>query len=187
MHTRPVAPDLVTPRRTTTPGGTPPGRRAWATAPGVIPGDIERMPGNLNSCTVDYERMPWIKTGYSASNPGDGDNSTGLVNYLGSGPQRAALHMRDVTIVRYVQGQSNTRAQDPHPTSYGTNDGTNVGRLSGDGVVHGLHTRPINSKPATLARTFVTPQQRPPRVNRLANSVNQGQSYSQVTTPQGVQ
>lgn len=185
MHTSPVAPDQVTPRWGTSPGGPPPGRRAWATAPGVIPGDIARMPGNLNSCTVQYERMPWIKTGYTASNPGSSDNSTGLVNWVGSGPQRAALHMRDVTIVPYVQGQSNTRGQDPHPTAYGTNDGTNQGRLSGNGVVHGMHSRPVDSKPATYARTFVTPQQTLPRVNRLSNSRNAGQSYSQTTIHQG--
>lgn len=143
------------------------------------------MPGDLNSQTVCYERMPWVHTGYSASDPGSSTNSTGLVNWRGSGPQRPSLHVRTETIVLHVQGASNTRNQDPHPTSYGTNDGTNVGRLSGDGVVHGLHTRPVKAGPAVLRRSQVTPQQRPPRVNRLSNSRNQGQSYSQVTVHQG--
>lgn len=184
MHTTLRGPDLVTPRRTTTPGGPPPGRRAWATANGVV-NDLVRMPGDANDTLIGRERMPWIHAGYTAANPGPSTNSTGLVNQVGSGPQRLSLHMRDETIIDHVQGASNTRAQDPAATGYGINDGTTVGRLSGNGVVHGLHTRVAGSQPATLARTFVTPQQRPPRTNRLSNSRNAGQSYSQTTVHQG--
>lgn len=172
------------PRRAQSGGGPPPGRTVWATAPGVIPGDQVRAPGDLNSATIDYERMPWVHQPYSANGVAD-VNATGLVNYTGSGPARLSLHMRTETLVPYVQGQSNTRNQDPHPAGYGTNDGTNIGRLSGNGLVHGLHTRVVGSQPATLRRTFVTPQQRPPRVNRLSNSRNAGQSYSQTTIHQG--
>lgn len=184
MHTTPCAPDTVTPRPGLSPGGPPPGRRAWATAPGIVDFSV-RACGYENDGLIQRERMPWYHQGYTASDPGESTNSTGLVNLLGSGTPRPALHMRDVTIIEHVQGASNTRNQDPHATAYGTNDGTNVGRLSGNGVVHGLHSRIVGSAPATLRRTFVTPQQRPPRVNRLANSRNAGQSYSQTTIHQG--
>lgn len=180
----PAAPISSTPhlaRLTTSPGGTPPARTAWATAPGVIPGDIERMPQNLLDGQIRRERMPWLHQS-TMIQPGDG-----WFDWTRSGPRRAALHMRDVTI-RTMAGTTNTRNQDPVPAGYGTNDGTNVGWMSGDGQVHGLHTRPAGTKPLTVnaaRKKAGVKEMTSARQNRLSNSRNNGQSYSQTTIHQG--
>lgn len=180
----PAAPISMTPnvaRRVTSPGGPAPARGPWATAPGVIPGDRERMPSNINDTLIRRERMPWLHQ-TTMIQPGDG-----WFDWTRSGPRRAPLHMRDVTISR-MQGSSNTRNQDPIPTGFGTNDGTNIGWMSGNGAVHGLHTRPVTTKPQTVNATRKkagVAEMKNGRQNRLSNSRGNGQSYSQTTIHQG--
>jgi len=179
MHTPPAPIGDGGPRRTPSAGGPNVERGPWATAPGIVDFRV-RTPLATNDQAVSYERFSWLHQSYYAGDPGpSAPQSTGLVNYLGSGQARRSLHMRAVTIIEHVQGASNTRAQDPYPTGYGTNDG-----VSG-GPVHGLHTRSRVDGTAVLGRSQVTQQQRPPRQNRLSNSRNRGQSYSQITVHQG--
>lgn len=170
-------------------GGTPPGRSAWAVPPGVETTEA-RMPGDLNSDTISRERMPWYHSGYYIT-PGGG-----WFDWTNDSPQRPALHMRDVTLVR-AQGTSNTRNQDPVPAIIGVNDGNGslpagIRQLNQAGVEvaqgwtpHGMHTTQPRKPRTTTERYLKTPQQRPPRQNRLSNSRNVGQSYSQTTIHQG--
>jgi hypothetical protein len=50
---------------------------------------------------------------------------------------------------------------------------------------HGLHTHTVNPRRNTLKTYRDTPQMRPGRQDRLANSTRAGQSYSQTTVTQG--
>lgn len=170
-------------------GGAPPGRTAWAVPAGVESTDA-RMPQDLNDGAISRERMPWSHQGYYLT-PGGG-----WFDWTNNAPQRAALHMRDVTLVRQ-QGTSNTRNQDPVPAILGVNDGTGslpagIRQLNQSGLSvdqnftpHGMHTMQARKPRTTTQRYLQTPQQRPPRQNRLSNSRNTGQSYSQTTIHQG--
>lgn len=170
-------------------GGPPAGRRAWAQAHGITD-TRERMPQDLNDTAITRERMPWLHQSYYVA-------PDFLVNWTEAGPIRASLHMRNVTINR-MQGTSNTRAQDPIAVGIGgIQDGN--GSLPGgiaqlnqagievpvDTVPHGMHTTARRQPTTAAQRAKLTAQMRPGRANRLSNSRNTGQSYSQTTVHQG--
>jgi hypothetical protein len=166
-----------------------PWRRAWAEPPNSAT-SVARFPGNVNDTGVARERMPWLhQSSYTAPDY--------LVSWTAAGPARRSLHMRDVTL-RTMVGTSNTRAQDPVPAGQGIQDGlgslpAGIRNLNSAGIEvptnntpHGLHTRVRGSKPQSFTRHLSgAAQMRPGRQNRLSNSNNLGQSYSQTTVHQG--
>lgn len=185
----PVAFNRWAARRGPSGGGPVPWRTAWA-EPINGASSFARMPGDLLDGAISRERMPWVhQSSYTAPDF--------LVSWTAAGPARKSLHMRDVTI-RTMAGTSNTRAQDPIPSGPGIQDGlgslpAGIRQLNSAGITvptddtpHGLHTRVRGSRPQSFTRHIAGPAQMlPGRQNRLSNSRNRGQSYSQTTVHQG--
>ena len=140
------------------PGGVPVRHPRAAPAPGQVDTRL-RAPNDTAESALLRDRTPWIKQPAMVP-PGYG----AYQDWSGQGNIRPSLLMRDVTYAR-MQGTSNTRAQDPIPTGYGTQLGTGekVNRqLTGvptNSTPHGMHSRVIRQATA-LDRSRKTPQQR---------------------------
>lgn len=177
-------------RRGNSTGGPAFARTEWAQAIGVEQ-PIRRMPEDSNDQAIRRERMPYYRRGYYIA-PDYG------VSWTECGPARPALSMRNVTR-RRQQGTDNTRALDPIPAGPGIQDGNGslpaaIKNINSAGIIvptnatpHGLHTRVRGSQPAGYIqiRRGKAVQMKAGRQNRLSNSRNLGQSFSQTTIPQG--
>lgn len=176
-------------RRGNSTGGLPLRRTEWAQAVGVE-NPIRRMPEDTLDGAIRRERMPYFRRGYYLA-------PDFLVSWTECGPARPALGMRNVTMRRQT-GTDNTRGFDPIPGGPGIQDGNGslpagIKNINSAGIIvpqnktpHGVHTRVRGSQPAgyTQVRRGAV-QMRAGRQNRLSNSRNLGQSFSQTTVPQG--
>lgn len=177
-------------RRGNSTGGAAFTRTTWAQAVGVE-NPIRRMPENTLDGAIRRERMPFFRAGYYIA-------PDFLVSWTECGPARPALGLRNVT-VRRQQGTDNTRGLDPVPAGPGIQDGNGslpagIKNINSAGLLvpqnktpHGVHTRVRGSQPAAFiqVRRGRAVQMTPGRQNRLSNSRNLGQSFSQTTVPQG--
>jgi len=101
-------------------------------------------------------------------------------------PQYLPVGWQDGSPTRIWGGQPGFYQQ------YGTRGGVDQVGSDTSGTVqipgtrpHGLHTHTVNPRRNTLKTYRETPQMRPGRMDRLANSARSGQSYSQTTVTQG--
>lgn len=131
----------------------------------LMPGiedDKSRYPGTAFDGQVRRDRTPYYQAQRYIPPP------VTWISWTAAGPWQPSLHMRNSTY-RLMQGNSASRFP-VVPTSPTT----------------GMHTMmPGQGGRRTQQRYVRTPQMVPARYNRLAASQYAGQTYSQITRPQG--
>lgn len=154
----PQANDTVNPRRNVSSGGRSVARPRTL-APGIVDQNA-RTAGTAFDGQIVRDRGPFLRR------PRVIPAGDGWVNWTKAGPWRPELHMRNVTL-RTMGGNSASR--------YPVVDTPSTGR----------HTMVPSAVSRTAPRYVETAQMVPGRQNRLAGSTYRGQTYSQLTRPQG--
>ncbi len=154
----PAANDTSSPRRNVSSGGIP-FARGRTLIHGIEDNDA-RYPATVYDAQIVRDRGPFVRRPRVIP-PGDG-----WVDWTRAGPLRPELHMRNVSM-RTMVGNSASR--------YPVVDTPSTGR----------HTMSPAGTARTAERYVVTAQIMPGRQNRLAASQQRGNTFSQLTVPQG--